>query len=257
MEGDIEIMICERFDSPDGDDIEDWDEVEDWKTEDYWAYNIPKEKFYIIVNERTKYCIELGERIGLRRDYLNSVLTYYSINDKSYEMYDTNGIYEYYSFRTKFGRKLANYSHKYYKNGQTESITWYNHAKFFDQKPIKYSLCYHTNGVPKKKIYYSEGGEMTKYIKYKDGVGHELEKNPKADRNINMDYDEQLFHFGDKRNNYPFMDDDYLMENNYFPNTESSTSDGMSDDDSSSWGSSCSGSPEQPPFSFTNPFNES
>lgn len=248
MEGDIEIMICERFDSPDGDDIEDWDEVEDWKTEDYWAYNIPKEKYYIIVEERTKYCIELGKRIGLHRNYLNSVLTYYSINHKIYEMYDTNGVYQYRNFTTKMDGKTTEYVHKYYENDQTEYIGWYNDSSFLNKKQIKYSLCYDTNGVQKNKIYYSEGGVMIKYIKYENGVARELEKNPTADRNIYRDYEESIFHFREEDNKYPFMDDDYFMENNYFPNTESSTSNGMSDDDSSSWGSS-----ESPAFSFTIP----
>ena len=101
-EGDIEIRICQGFESPDGDGIDDWDEVEDWKTEDYWDHNIPKERFFLIV-EKNQNIMRVNpftnKKIGLYTKILNSVLIYHSGGDNYLQMYE-NCILEHISLYT-------------------------------------------------------------------------------------------------------------------------------------------------------------
>jgi hypothetical protein len=241
-EGDIEIRICYEFDSPDGDDIEDWDEVEDWKTEDYWEHNIPEERYFLVV-EKNQNIMRVNpfsnKKIGLYTKVLNSVLIHHSMNDRYLNMYE-NCMLEHISLYTNVDGKCAEYSHEFHENGVTCSIHRSINEKL--NKGTRYMRKFNYNGEPQSMIYY-KNMDTIKYFKYKDGVPFELVKNPKIDRRKVFDYDEILFHFG-KEN---ARDDFQYHLCSYFPNTDNSSSVGMSDDDdsSSSWGSA-----ESPAFSL-------
>ncbi len=252
MSDDIEIHISGHFDI----DGEDWQEG--WTGDDYRAHGFEENKYFSIAGETVMDGITyqtVGGRIGLTTCYRNNLLIFHSTeNNKSFEFNNESGIYEYMSVTAKVNGKHAKYSHHFHYNGNTKWIRWFDEGDLIWEKEIKYSNYYENDGIQTKKIYFNDDGAMIKYLKYRDGIPYEIVKNPNMDKSIYMDYEEQIFHFGKNRSD-DFIFNHYIYETNtdetYFPNTDNSSSVGMSDDDDSS----STGSSE--PFSFTIPFSVS